>query len=320
MKKNLLIAAIALMAVAFVSCQKDGVYKPKQRIDKITRSWTKTEEYKDVTGITHTDNTSADSWVCEAWVWGDKTVESRTFTEFVPTLAGPTYPFHKVTYSYDDKNRITGAQDGDHKIEYTYNDDKKFSKITVYDGANLESTVEINYDGKVVNSLKVTKFYPAKKCEAALAMVLPRQIVDVVCSDTEEEIVAKDARTVVTDITIEWDGKNIVKMDAKSSDDVTTTTTYEYDGKLNPYAGFYCGTGVSAAMYSKNNIIKTTTTKKEVLGNGTLTIDTEETVEYEYDGKVPSTVKTTTVEKRNGLLTGERTITTVTTDVYEYTK
>ncbi len=320
MKKNLLIAAIALMAVAFVSCQKDGVYKPKQRIDKITRSWTKTEEYKDVTGITHTDNTSADSWVCEEWVWGDKTVESRTFTAFVPTLAGPTYPFHKVTYSYDDKNRITGAQDGDHKIEYTYNDDKKFSKITVNDGGNLESTVEINYDGKVVNSLKVTKFYPAKKCEAALAMVLPRQIVDVVCNDTEEEIVAKDTRTVVTDITIEWDGKNIVKMDAKSSDDVTTTTTYEYDGKLNPYAGFYCGTGVSAAMYSKNNIIKTTTTKKEVLGNGTLTTDTEETVEYEYDCKVPSTVKTTTVEKRNGLLTGERTITTVTTDVYEYTK
>ena len=89
---------------------------------------------------------------------------------------------------------------------------------------------------------------------------------------------------------------------------------------MNPYAGFYCGTGVSAAMYSKNNIIKTTTIKKEVLGNGTLTTDTEETVEYEYDGKVPSTVKTTTVEKRNGLLTGERTITTVTTDVYEYTK
>ena len=31
MKKNLLIAAIALMAVAFVSCQKDGVYKPNQQ-------------------------------------------------------------------------------------------------------------------------------------------------------------------------------------------------------------------------------------------------------------------------------------------------
>lgn len=320
MKRNLLIVAIAFLAVAFVSCQKDGVYKPKQRIDKITRSWVKTEVYADVTGTNHKDETSADPWVCEAWTWGDKTVESRTFTSMVPTLGGPTYPSYKVTYSYDDKNRITGAQYDTHKIEYTYNDDKKFSKITVYDGANLESTVEINYDGKVVNSLKVTKFYNAKKCETALAMVLPRQIVDVICTDSEDEIMAKDARTVVEDITIEWDGKNIVKMDTKSSEDVTTTTTYEYDGKLNPYAGFYCGTGVSAEMYSKNNIIKTTTTRKEVHGNTTITTETEETVEYEYDGKSPSTVKTTTVENRDNLLQGKRTITTVTTDVYEYAK
>ncbi len=319
MKKNLLIAAIALMAVAFVSCQKDGVYKPKQRIDKITRSWVETDVYSDASG-SHEDKTMADPWVCEAWVWGDKTVESRTFTTRIMTLTGVDYHSEKTTYTYDDKNRITGAQYGTHKIEYTYNDDKKFSKITVNDGANLESTVEINYDGKVVNSLKVTNFYPAKKCEAALAMVLPRQIVDVICYDSEEEVVAKDARTVVTDITIEWDGKNIVKMDSKSSDDVTTTTTYEYDGKLNPYAGFYCGTGVSAEMYSKNNVIKTTTTRKEVHGNTTITTETEETVEYEYDGKTPSTVKTTTVEKWNSLLTGEHTITTVTTDVYEYTK
>ncbi|MBO4874480.1 MAG: hypothetical protein J5542_04155 [Bacteroidales bacterium] len=319
MKKNLLIAAIALMAVAFVSCQKDGVYKPKQRIDKITRSWESTDVYSDASG-NHEDKTVADPWICEQWAWGDKTVESRTFTSRIWNLTGVSYVSEKTTYSYDDKNRITGAQYGDHKIEYTYNDDKKFSKITVNDGANLESTVEINYDGKVVNSLKVTRFYPAKKCEAALAMVLPRQIVDVVCNDSDEEIVAKDTRTVVTDITIEWDGKNIVKMDAKSNDETTVTTTYEYDGKLNPYAGFYCGTGVSAEMYSKNNVIKTTRTSKTVQGNTTITTETVETVEYEYDGKNPSTVKTTTVENRDYLLGGKHTITTVTTDVYEYTK
>ena len=320
MKKNLLIAAIALLAVAFVSCQKDGVYKPKQRIAKITRSWERTDNYFDITGTEHNDGTKAEPWVCEEWAWGDKTVESRTFTTRHATIGGISYDPEKTTYSYDDKNRITGAQYGDHKIEYTYNDDKKFSKITVNDGANLESTVEINYDGKVVNSLKVTRFYPAKKCAAALAMVLPRQIVDVVCNDNEEEIVAKDARTVVTDITLEWDGKNIVKMDAKSDDATTVTTTYEYDGKLNPYAGFYCGTGVSAEMYSKNNVIKATRTSKIAQGNATLTTETVETVEYEYDGKNPSTVKTTTVDKYDNLLGGKHTITTVTTDVYEYTK
>lgn len=312
-----MISAIALLAVAFVSCQKDGVYKPKKKIAKITRSWEEVDAYSDATG-NHEDKTKADSWVCEEWAWGDKTVESRTIRQRFLTLTGVTYPSMKVTYTYDDKNRITGAQYNDYKIEYTYNDDKKFSKITVNDGANLESTVEINYDGKKVNSLKVTRYYPAKKSATALAMVLPSQIVDVVCNDNEEEVVAKDARTVTTDVTIEWDGKNIVETVAKSSDDITITTTYEYDGKLNPYAGFYCGSEVGAEMYSKNNVIKTTSKKSYVRGNATITEETVEDVEYEYDGKCPSTVKTTSVYSYDWGT--KHTVTRVTTDTYEYVK
>ncbi|MBO7482050.1 MAG: hypothetical protein J6T63_08080 [Bacteroidales bacterium] len=162
--------------------------------------------------------------------------------------------------------------------------------------------------------MKVIRYYSVKKCQPALAMVLPRQIVDVVCYDNEEEIVAKDARTVTTDITIEWDGKNIVKMDAKSSNDITSTTTYEYDGKLNPYAGFYCGEEVGVEMYSKNNVIKTTTTRK----HGADTDEATETVEYEYDGKVPTTVKTTSVSKYG--IGDKHTVTMVTTDTYEFVK
>ena len=317
MKRNLLIVAIALLAVAFVSCQKDGVYKPKKKIAKITRSWEEVDVYSDAAG-SHEDKTKADAWDCEEWAWGDKTVESRTFRTRFLTLTGVDYHVEKTTYKYDDKNRIVGAEYGTHKIEYTYNDDKKFSKITVNDGANLESTVEINYDGKVVNSLKVTRFYPAKKCQAALAMIFPSQIVDVICPESEEEIMPKDARTVTTDITIEWDGKNIVKMDAKSNDDVTTTTTYEYDGKLNPYAGFYCGDGFSAEMYSKNNVTKTTITRKRVEGSTTVTEETSETIEYEYDGKVPTTVKTTSV--RTYGIGVKHTVTRVTTDTYSFVK
>ena len=312
MKKNLLIAVIVLMAVAFVSCQKDGVYKPKKKIARISRSW---EIDNSLTG-----KSSAESYTCEEWKWNDKTVESRTRFERKVNLISNEVYFEptKTTYSYDDKNRIIGAQYDDKKIEYAYNDDKKFSKITVYDGANLESTVELNYEDKVLSSLKIIQYGNTLKSAKALSFVLSSQIVDAICQNEEmsdvEHMQAKDAKITNTDVTLEWDGKNISRIVTKS-ENYTKTVTYEYDGKLNPYAGLYCGETVSAEMYSKNNVIKSTS---NYVRDG-YTSDITENVEYEYDGKVPTSIKTTSVTNSN-IYGVKYTETKVTTDVYEYTK
>ena len=75
MKKNLLIAAIALLAVAFVSCQKDGVYNPKHKIATVSQEWTRTIVTEDANGSS-TKIDSLKPYVAQEWSWGDKTLNS----------------------------------------------------------------------------------------------------------------------------------------------------------------------------------------------------------------------------------------------------
>jgi len=317
MKRNLLIAAIALMAVAFVSCQKDGVYKPKQRIAKITKGWTTTTVYETADG-SRKEETVVDPFVSSVWNWGDKTLESVVNTSRHTTIGGVEFVDTKTTYTYDDKNRITGMAYGDHVIEYAYNDDKKMSKITVRDGNELESTIEFGYDGKVVASMVITSYYDYKKCSEAWEMVLPRQIVKSL-NMAHNDIQSKDVHTEVTNLTIEWDGKNISQI-VSTEENTTVTTMYEYDGKTNPYLGMYGNINNGEVSFmSKNNVIKATNTRVTKENNTSTEVKTVDEYSYEYDGKYPTSVKSTEVYEQSFLGT-KYTTTTVTTKTYEYTK
>ena len=319
MKRNLLIAAIALLAVAFVSCQKDGVYKPKKKIAKITCNWEEKTSY---------DTTKVNDYVSEEFIWGKKTIEKRihSFRKFNYVTNTESFPTIEYTYSYDDKNRLIGIQDGDFKAEYIYNDDKRLSNINVYDGTDTASTIELGYEDKHVSSMKITEYYYSyysNKSQAALAMILPSHMISVIYPEEINcgEIVPKDASTEVTDVTFEWDGKNISRMVSKS-DKITTTATYEYDGKINPFAGFYSDESISYAMFSKNNVTKITSTRTIVASTLTSKEETTEDIVYEYDGNVPISAKTTSVTntEMTGLVTAKQTTTKVTNEKYEYIK
>ena len=119
MKRILLISAIALLAVAFVSCKKDGVYNPKHKVAKVYNEWTRTTVTTDASGST-TRIDSLNPYVAQEWAWGKKTLESITYKNDDGAVR------ETKKYTYDDKNRITGCTGGDNrKAEYVYNDDKK---------------------------------------------------------------------------------------------------------------------------------------------------------------------------------------------------
>ena len=320
MKRNLLIAAIALLAVAFVSCQKDGVYKPKKKIAKITCNW---EEIKSTSN--GSDTTKVNDFVSEEFIWGKKTIEKRihSFRKFNYVTNTESFPTIEYTYSYDDKNRLIGMREDNFNFEYIYNDDKRLSNINVYDGTDTASTVELGYEDKHVSSMKITEYYYSNKSQAALAMILPSHMISVIYPEeiTCGEIVPKDASTEVTDVTFEWDGKNISRMTSKN-DKVTSTATYEYDGKINPFSGFYSDENLSSVMFSKNNVTKITSTRTIVVSSLTTKEETTEDIVYEYDGNVPTSAKTTSVTntEMTGLVTAKQTTTKVTNEKYEYTK
>ena len=319
MKRNLLIAAIALLAVAFVSCQKDGVYKPKKKIAKITCNWEEKTSY---------DTTKVNDYVSEEFIWGKKNIDKRihSFRKFNYATGTESFPKIEYTYSYDDKNRLIGMREGSFNFEYIYNDDKRLSNINVYDGTDTASTIELGYEDKHVSSMKITEYYYSyysNKSQAAFAMILPSHMISVIYPEEINcgEIVPKDASTEVTDVTFEWDGKNISRMVSKS-DKITTTATYEYDGKINPFAGFYSDESISYAMFSKNNVTKITSTRTIVASTLTSKEETTEDIVYEYDGNVPISAKTTSVTntEMTGLVTAKQTTTKVTNEKYEYIK
>lgn len=310
MKKILLIAAIALMAVAFVSCKKDGVYNPKHKIAKVSEEWTRTSATTDASGtVTHTVNRNP--YVAEEWTWSDKTLASITYKNF----EGKVY--ETVKYTYDDKNRIIGSTnaDGDEKAEYVYNDDKKLQSIKITNGTHNEVVMEIAYDGKVPTTITTTVNYTLKNLSKFAKSVIPSYIYNAIEAD---EVSAK-AATVTHKYTsaIEWDGKNIIEVVTTGEDNYKHIVKYEYDGKLNPNTGMYANMDNDiyneyGAIYSKNNVIKRT----ETYSNGTTT---EEKYEYQYDGKMPIKVIYTDVDEYE-ILGTKYNDTTVYTTTYEYTK
>ena len=306
MKRNLLIAAIALMAVAFVSCQKDGVYKPKKKIAKISNEWTTTTVETDANG-SRTVTTVQNPFVAEEWTWGDKTLTSIMYKDKDGKVEGT------ASYTYDDKNRITGATCGDEKVEYTYNDDKKLQTIKISDGPDDVTTIEIAYEDKVPTSVKTVNTYTFKNLSKFAKSVIPSYISDAI---EDDQLHSKASVSSTYNTAIVWDGKNISQVVTTGENGYKRTTTYEYDGKTNPYKGMYAGMSDDFDLaYSKNNVVKVTSSR--VNGNATISTETEYT--YEYDGKVPSKITYTEEEEETILgVNYKRTFVYVTT--YEYTK
>lgn len=313
MKRTLLIAAVALMAVAFVSCKKDGVFNPKHKISKVSNEWVRTTVSTDANG-SRTETVTRNPYVAEEWTWSDKTLASITYKNF----EGKVY--ETVKYTYDDKNRIIGSTsaDGEEKAEYVYNDDKKLQSIIVSNGAHNEVVMDIAYDGKVPSTVTTTISYTYKNLSKFAKSIIPSFVCDAIEAD---ELSAK-ATTVSYkyNTTIEWDGKNISEVVTTGEDNYKHIVKYEYDGKLNPNTGMYANmendiVNEYGAIYSKNNVIKRT--ESRVDGNSTVT--TEETYEYEYDGKMPVKVVYTDVDEYEMLGTTYKN-TTVYTTTYEYTK
>jgi len=297
-----LIVAIALLAVAFVSCKKDGVYNPKHKIAKVYKEWTRTSVTTDGTAST-TKIDSLKPYVAEEWTWNKKSLSSIMHKDKEGKV------LETINYTYDDKNRISGSSCGSEKAEYVYNDDKKLQSIKITDGSDYSLTIEITYEDKLPASVKTVRAYTYKNLSAFEKSIAPSYICDAI---EAEQMHQKTTISSTYNTTIEWDGKNIKKVVTTGENGYNYTTTYEYDDKTNPFKGMYAGLeGDFDVAYSKNNVVKVTNSST----NGTSTTE----YSYEYDGKMPTKVSHTTVYEDNYGGISEKT-TYVYTTTYEYTK
>ncbi len=322
MKRNLLIVAIALLTVAFVSCKKDGVYKPKEKIAKIYKEWTTIDVTTQVTPdmtTTRTDTMAQPRYVAEEWNWVDKTLGSVVIKDSHGNVDA------NVAYIYDDKNRLTGLTFDGGKVEYAYNEDKKLQSMKYYEDNELGFSYDIEYEGKLPVKVAMTEYWGAsdKNMSDFAKSLIPSYILKYK-ELKEKGLTAKATHTYTITANITWDGKNISQVVTAEHDEDPVTTTYEYDNNINPYYGMYGAVWVFEGeaeelhfAYSKNNVVKETCSYTS--NNKTITTIDEYT--YEYDGKYPTSV--TTVYRyentsSNGGYSFSYKTTTRSTTTYEY--
>lgn len=303
-----MIALATLVAFAFSSCKKDGVFQPKQKIATISES----RVTRTVSGTTTIIDTIR-PYVTEEWIWEGKNLSSITLRDKKGKEEG------KISFKYDDKNRISDISSAHETAVYTYNKDKRLDNIKLYDGKELEDVFHFVYDGKVLTGIVDTMFNAGLIKSNLVSRIFPNMIAE---QFSVPQNMTRGNEIFVTNLTFEWDGKNIAQINSVKETPTcksTTTYNYEYDAKLNPQYGMsaMCAMSADESFLSKNNVIKVACHDKTNGKNGMSILDSESNTEiqynYEYDGKVPASVSYTTI-----FTIGGTTTTTEYTTYYKY--
>ena len=212
--------AVALMACALVfafsSCEKEGVFKPKERISKIF--------VKDNNG---------NPQLSQTWVWEKGLLSS------ISTVGGGT-----IHFNYDGKV-LSSITAGDDVISFTY-DGKKLEKMTYKEDGETEAEYEFTHDGKRIVTIKATMdnafalSADASLLQSAFNFIAPQLAESQV---SQLAVAAKSQGKGIYTYTdqLTYDGMNVVSVKRHDSDDHNYTWDYTYTSYANPFYHLLAG-------------------------------------------------------------------------------
>lgn len=135
MKTKLLYFLFVLGAVTLLgSCEKDGIYNPKEKISKMYSDYTKS------------DNT-VEKQLREDWHWDGNKLESIDY--YRPVVAGDNRGDNEFYYTAEFKykgKRLQEIKQGNYTFNYYY-DGKHLSKVEVFHESELSEERVFSYDG-----------------------------------------------------------------------------------------------------------------------------------------------------------------------------
>lgn len=270
MKKTFLITALIALVV-FTSCNKnkiDGVYNPKEKIDKIYWS-----------------NDDISKRLLEDWTWKDK--QLKTIDDYSPD--GTIESTDRFSYNGDRLIQVDNYE-SDVCMKYRYDHKDRLSEATFsYNGVLMEK-YDFEYDGNELSDIKWTIYE-----DWALSNDNRMNPLRYMLPELSLESIKKAAKksplrsNVVIEIDIDWEGNNISELEYDAGD-YSEKLVFEYDNKKNPFRGFL-GLYFDELIFahgnfaSKNNVTKIITTEEY---KGISATDTE-VISYTYDGKFPVT-------------------------------
>ena len=266
-KTTTLFMTLLLSAIAITSCKKDGVYNPKEKIDKI---------YVDSGTGKH---------LSEDWTWDNKQLKTINYYESDGTID------HTETFIYTD-NRLSQVdnQEDEESVKYTY-DNRHLQQASFYKNNVLYMSCFFEYANSKLSDIKVTTTNPSKGLNTKgianpLHYVLPKQSLESI------ENVMKENSTrgsVSFEIDFAWNGNNISEIEIEF-EKYAVLYVFEYDDKLNPFRNFL-GSDLEETLSghgvykSKNNVVSYTSIKTEM----GITLTESHYINYTYDGRFPAT-------------------------------
>ncbi len=291
MKKIAVVSFVLLSAILFVSCNKSGVYKPK---DKLSKVWFEKESLVIIDSVEH-KNPPIDKYLREEWIWDGKYLASRT----VFRSNGDVWYNYNYEYNKKENNRIIGitsniAAERKTRIRFMYDDDtRKLKEIKYFTEAFPENNLPykwlvFEYDGNKVISIKETvntQRYPRNYSYMETSL-LPYLVSEEMAESIEENEIRSKAEydQRINDYVFEWEKKNISNVTMISTTGDTIKISYTYDKNHNPQMARVMGlvedNGLDALICSRNNVVSCT------YESANLTY-TEES-EYTYDKKTPT--------------------------------
>ena len=269
MKKTTLFMTLLLSTIVISSCnKKDGVYSPKEKIDKI-----------------YVDSGSG-KYLSEDWTWDNKQLKTINYYDTDGTID------HTEVFSYTD-NRLSQVDNNEHgeTVKYTY-DKRHLHQASFYKNNSLYMSCIFEYEDGKLSDIKVTtteadKGVNAKSTSNPLKHFLPKQSLESIDKVIKEN---PTRGSVSFEIDFAWDGQNISEIAINMGNELSERYFFEYDDKLNPFRNFL-GSDLEESLIghgnykSKNNVTKYTFTGS-VAG---LTFSESFLITYTYDGRFPAT-------------------------------
>jgi hypothetical protein len=292
MKKIAIVSLVFLSAILFVSCNKSGVYKPK---DKLAKVWYEREAVTTIDSVDHPSSTP--KYLREDWIWNRDTLKSRT----VYRTNGDIWYNYIYEYNKKENNRIIGitssiASERKTRIRFIYDDDsRKIKEIKYFTEAFSENSLPhrwlvFEYDGNKVISIKETintQRYPRSYSymeTSLLPYLVSEEMAESIMENEMRSKVEYDIKT--NEYEFEWEKKNITQVKIKTTigENVTEANIYyTYDKDRNPQLarvmGFVEEGGVNPLICSHNNVVSCTYESPS--------LSYTENSEYTYEKKTP---------------------------------
>lgn len=257
-----------VLTIFITSCQEDGVYNPKKKIEKIYGVYESVKELE------------------ETWTWDKNLLTKVAYRE--------GYEYDVFEYDGKQLSKVTSYDEGVALSYYVFTYEKsKLVKIEEFDEGKLFMTISVEHDGKKIVKMtlklvddddKNIKSVRSNKTFATIMRnFLPQPIIDKIIENSMRK--ADDYESIVEFV---YDGDNVSKITMKEDDDYSISMTYTYDDKLNPFYNnlYISGESDAVGAFSKNNPLTSMVTE---IYEGEK-FESNITYSYVYDGKFPTEV------------------------------